>query len=87
MRKALILALGLTGLAVLLSLQPALADCRSENTACVKGASTPFDSVACGSLYRSCAANHARAHEQARQMQNGNKPALQNAGGNRSGRR
>ena len=91
MRKVLIIALGLAGLAAFAGVQPALADCRTENAACVKGASSPFDSVACGSLYRSCAANHARAaQEQARQMHNGNKPASQNAGssgGGHSGRR
>ena len=67
MRKVLIIALGLAGRAAFVGVQPALADCRTENAACVKGASSPFDTVACGSLFRSCAANHARAaQEQAR---------------------
>lgn len=83
---------GLAALAALVSVQPALADCRSENAACVKGASSPFDSVACGSLYRTCAAHHAQAaQQQANQKRNANAPATQNAprpsGGGHSGRR
>jgi hypothetical protein len=90
--KALVVALCFAGLAAFVGPQSALADCRSENAACMKGATSPFDSVACGSLFRSCAANHASraAQEHAKQMQNANKPALQSpapAGGPRSGRR
>ena len=62
---------------------PAFADCRSENTACIKGANSPFDSVACGSLFRTCATHHAQA--QARQKQNAMKPAMQNPSHGSSG--
>ena len=91
MRKSRVVALGLVSLSVVAGAQPALADCRSENAACVKGATSPFDSVACGSLFRTCAANHAiAAQQQATQLQNANKPAIQvapAAGGAHSGRR
>ena len=88
MRKVLIIVFGL---AVVASVQPAFADCRSENAACVKGSNSPFDSVACGSLYRTCATHHAiAAQQQAKQKQPANTPAMQNAvrpsGGNHSGR-
>jgi cytochrome c551/c552 len=89
LRKAL--AGGIASFAAFAGMQPALADCRAENAACVKGATSPFDSVACGSLYRTCAAHHAdAAQQQIKQMQNVNKPAVQNPGsapGGRSGRR
>jgi hypothetical protein len=52
-------ALAIAGLFALVGAQPAFADCRSENVSCVKGANSPFDSVACGSLYRTCAAHKA----------------------------
>jgi hypothetical protein len=89
--RNVIFALGLASLATFAGVQPTLADCRSENAACVKGASSPFDSVACGSLYRTCAAHHAQAaQQQANQKHNANMPA-QNAphpsGGSHSGRR
>ena len=74
LRKIFVLALGLASLSAFAGAQPAVADCRSENAACVKGASSPFDSVACGSLFRTCAANHAiAAQQQATQPQNSNK--------------
>lgn len=92
MRKVHIIALSLVTLAAFAGMQPALADCRSENAACTKGASSPFDSVACGSLYRSCAAHQAiTAQQQAKQkhdavgMQNGNRPAFQNSSGGNNG--
>jgi hypothetical protein len=55
----------------------ALADCRTQNAACVKGATSPIDSVACGSLYRTCATNQAiTAQKNARPVQ---KPVVQPA--------
>jgi hypothetical protein len=90
MRKIVIVAFALALCAEFTGAPPAFADCRSENTACVKGVSSPFDSVACGSLFRTCAAHHAQA--QARQKQNAMKPTMQNpshgsGGGGHSGRR
>jgi hypothetical protein len=89
--RHVLLTFGLAGLAACVSVPPAVADCRSENAACVKGASGPFDSVACGSLYRTCATHEAA---QRAKKPNGNVPALQNAarpggsgGGSHSGRR
>jgi len=76
------------GFFIALASMPALADCRSENAACIKGASSPLDSVACGSLFRTCAAHHAQA--QADQKQNAMRPATQNPpqnSGGHSGRR
>jgi hypothetical protein len=90
MRKAII-AFGLVSLATFAGTQPVSADCRSENTACIKGSKSPFESVACGSLYRTCAANHAlAAQQQVKQKHNANVPAMQNAprsSGGHSGRR
>jgi len=63
MRNGLIISIGIMGFS-LLDAQSALADCRSENAACVSGARSPFDSVACGSMYRSCAAHAASAAQQ-----------------------
>lgn len=91
MRKVLIVAVGIAGFAAFVGTAPAFADCRTENAACVKGVSSPFNSVACGSLYRTCAAHQAvAAQQQAKQTQSANKPALQNpapASVNHSGRR
>jgi hypothetical protein len=87
MRKIVLYAFAV-GLSAAPPGNPAFADCRSENAACVKGASTPLDSVACGSLFRTCAAHHAQA--QANQKQNAAKPAMQNPSynsGGHSGRR
>jgi hypothetical protein len=91
MQKGLI-AILFMAIVLCANISPVLADCRTENVACVKGASSPFDSMACGSLYRSCAANHARAaQQQAKQPQSANRPAIQNtspsSGGHHSGRR
>lgn len=89
MRKVRIVAAGIASFATFISIQCAFADCRSENAACVKGANSPFDSVACGSLYRSCAAHAAiAAQQQARQKQNTNStvirsPSLPLAGGHK----
>ena len=46
MRKVLVGTLAIAGLFALAGAQPAFADCRSENVSCVKGANSPFDSVA-----------------------------------------
>ena len=76
------------GFFIALAGMPVFADCRTENTACIKGASSPLDSVACGSLFRTCAAHHAQA--QANQKQNVMKPTTQNPpqnSGGHSGRR
>ncbi len=71
MRKIFTVAVGIASFAIFISVQCAFADCRSENAACIKGANSPFDSVACGSLYRSCATHAAiAAQQQARQKQN-----------------
>lgn len=86
MRLAFVIAIGL---AVLPGSAPVFADCRSENAACVGGAKSPFDSVACGSLYRTCAANQAiAAQKQATQNRDsGAANHMQPAVGNRPGRR
>ena len=89
---SVIFALGLASLTALANSQPAIADCRSENAACVKGAGSLFDSVACGSLYRTCAAHQAQAaQQQANQKRKVNAPTTQNTphppGGSHSGRR
>jgi hypothetical protein len=82
------LALGFASLAALVGALPALADCRSENVSCVKGANSPFDSIACGSLYRSCTAHKAIAAQQhGKQMQQNNRPAGAPSSGTHSGRR
>jgi len=91
MRKGFIIGLALASLVAVTGVEPAFADCHSENVACVKGASGPLDSVACRSMYRSCAAHQAlAAQQQAKQKQN-NAPAMQNtphsSGGSHSGRR
>jgi hypothetical protein len=76
----IIIAFGLASLATFVSAQPALADCRSEYAACVTGARSPFDSVACGSLYRSCAAHQAQAaQQQPGHKRNAPRPTLQSA--------
>jgi len=90
-RKGLIIDLVLVSLGLLVGIGPVFADCHSEHAACVKGAGGPLDSVACGSLYRSCAAHQAHAaQQQAKQKQN-KTPAAQNtpypSGGLHSGRR
>jgi hypothetical protein len=90
--RNVVFALSFAGLAALANIQPTLADCRSENAACIRGAGSPFDAVACGSLNRTCAAHQAQAAQrQANQRRNINTPATQNAphasGGDRSGRR
>jgi len=87
----IIIGPALASLAAIGAAQPAFADCHSEHAACVKGAGGPLDSVACGSLYRSCAAHQAHAaQQQAKQKQN-KTPAVQNtpypSGGLHSGRR
>ena len=87
-----VIAIWLVTTAFYANVSPVHADCRTENAACVKGASSPFDSMACGSLFRSCAANHARAAQQPpKQPQGAIRPAIQNAppnsGGHHSGRR
>jgi len=70
LRKSFVVALGFASLIAFAGPQAAFADCRSANAACVKGANSPFDSVACGSLYRTCAANQAiAAQQQAKQKQ------------------
>lgn len=80
MRKVFIVAVGIASCAIFISVQCAFADCRSENAACVKGANSPFDSVACGSLFRSCAANAAvAAQQQARQKQNTNNAVIKSS--------
>jgi len=86
--RSVIFALGLASLNAL----TALADCRSENAACVKGAGSLFDSVACGSLYRTCATHQVQAaQQQANQKRKVNAPTTQNTphppGGGHSGRR
>ena len=63
MRNELIISIGAASF-LLLTVQGVLADCRSENAACVSGARSPFDSVACGSMFRSCAAHAANAAQQ-----------------------
>ena len=87
-----VVAICLMAIVLYANVSPVLADCRTENAACVKGASSPFDSMACGSLYRSCSANHARAaQQQVKQPQGATRPAIQNtppsSGGHHSGRR
>ena len=71
MRNDLIIHIGIIHIGIvsfsLVTVQGALADCRSENAACVRGARSPFDSVACGSMYRSCAAHAARVADSAQQ--------------------
>lgn len=88
MRKVLVGVLAIAGLFALAGAQPAFADCRSENVSCVKGASSPFDSVACGSLYRTCAAHKAlAAQHQVKQLHNSSRPATSQSAGTHSGRR
>jgi hypothetical protein len=87
MRKLLTIVLMLVSLVGVAGLRPALADCRSENAACRKGASTPFDSVACGSVYRSCAANQAQAAQQQARQRPVNQNPARPSGGTHSGRR
>jgi hypothetical protein len=71
LRRYLMPVLGLASLAMFAGIKPAASDCRSQNTACIKDATSPIDSVACGSLYRTCATNQAIAAQQsAKQGQN-----------------
>jgi hypothetical protein len=88
LRQVLVRALAIAGLFALVGAQPAFADCRSENVSCVKGANSPFDSVACGSLYRTCAAHKAlAAQHQVKQLHNTSRPATLPSAGTHSGRR
>jgi len=91
MRSGFTIGLALAGLAALGAAQAAFADCHSEHAACLKDASGPLESVACGSLHRSCAAHQARAAQQQDRHKHNNAPAIQNAphpsGGSHSGRR
>jgi len=72
MRNGLIISIVIVSF-TLVSGQGAFADCRSENAACVSGARSPFDSVACGSMYRSCAVHAAHAAGAAQQNANDRK--------------
>jgi hypothetical protein len=83
LRIILVVSLGIAFLCSTAGAWPAFADCRSENASCVKGAVSPFDSVACGSLNRTCAAHKAQAAQQQGRPPQNNKPA----GGTHSGRR
>ncbi len=88
LRQVLVGALAIAGLFALVGAQPAFADCRSENVSCVKGANSPFDSVACGSLYRTCAAHKAlAAQHRVKQLHNTSRPAALPSAGTHSGRR
>jgi hypothetical protein len=88
LRQVLVGAVAIAGLFALTGAQPAFADCRSENVSCVKGANSPFDSVACGSLYRTCAAHKAlAAQHQVKQLHNSSRPATPPSTGTHSGRR
>ena len=77
LRKCFVIALGLAS-SIAFAGSLAFADCRSANAACVKGASSPFDSVACGSLYRTCAANQAIAAQQQAKQKYDAGAAMQN---------
>jgi len=88
LHQVLVGALAIASFFALVGAQPAFADCRSENVSCVKGANSPFDSVACGSLYRTCAAHKAlAAQHQVKQLHNSGRPATQPSAGTHSGRR
>jgi hypothetical protein len=88
LRNIPVVALCIAGLLfVIASAGPAFADCRSENVSCVKGANSPFDTVACRSLYRSCAVHKAlAAQQQNKQLRNSIGPAAASTGAH-SGRR
>jgi len=88
LHQVLVGALAIASFFAVVGALPAFADCRSENVSCVKGANSPFDSVACGSLYRTCAAHKALAAEhQVKQLHNSGRPATQPSAGTHSGRR
>lgn len=75
----LIFIINQTGKATTSARDPVFANCRSENVACVEGASSPFDSVACSSLLRACATQRALAREQLRRRIKGKNTSMQNA--------
>jgi hypothetical protein len=87
LRKIFVMVLG-SGSLVFVGALPGFADCRSENVSCVKTANSPFDSVACDSLYRTCAVHKAlAAQRQVKQMHNGNRPSGVPSAATPSGRR
>jgi hypothetical protein len=79
LRRHLMLVAALAGLPVFAGGEPARADCRTQNAACIKDATSPIDSVACGSLYRTCATNQAITAQQNAKQGLANKPAAQAA--------
>ena len=88
MRQVLVGALVIAGLFALVGAQPAFADSPSEKVSSVKWANTPIDYLACGSLYRTCAAHKAlAAQHQVKQLHNTSRPATLPSAGTHSGRR